>query len=117
MIGLASVGKLGNVLTGPDGRTLYLFEKDTSTSSTCTGSCATAWPPMVTQGAPQAGSGLQAGLLGTFQRADGTMQVTYGGHPLYYFIKDTARGTAAGQDITAFGAGWYVLGADGKKVG
>jgi predicted lipoprotein with Yx(FWY)xxD motif len=108
--------KYGKVLTDAKGRTLYLFEKDTKTESYCTGACAKAWPPYVTQGRPEAGAGVKASLLGTLKRTDGTTQVTYGGHPLYYFIKDTAPGNANGQDVKAFGADWYVVGPDGKKV-
>lgn len=75
--------KLGKILVGAGGRTLYLFEADTSSTSTCSGSCAAAWPPLVTTGTPVAGQGAQAGLVGTSKRADGATMVTYNGHPLY----------------------------------
>ena len=85
--------KAGKVLVGPDGRSLYLFEKDKSTSSTCSGECASDWPPLTTSGTPAAGSGVQTGMLGVTKRSDGTQQVTYNGHPLYYFAGDKTSGS------------------------
>ena len=108
--------KLGAILADGEGKTVYLFEKDKTTASTCSGACATAWPPVTTDGAPKAGGGTQAALLTTSKRSDGTTQVVYGGHPLYYFVKDRDAGDAYGQGIDGFGAEWYVLGSDGKKV-
>ncbi len=109
-------GDLGVHLVGPDGRTLYLFEKDTGSTSTCTGACAQAWPPLLTTGSPTAGGAAQAGLLGTTERPDGTTEVTYGGHPLYYYVSDAAPGDTAGQGVDAFGAEWYVVAPSGKAV-
>lgn len=106
----------GKVLVGSGGRTLYLFEADKTGTSTCSGTCAAAWPPLRVTGAPHAGSGVSQALLGTITRPDGTMQVTYNGHPLYYFRADTSAGAARGQGITAFGAEWYVVGASGSKI-
>ena len=79
------------------GHTLYLFEADKSTTSTCTGACAAAWPPVTASAVPMAGGGVSQSLLGTTKRADGTEQVTYNGHPLYYFAADTGSGMAKGQ--------------------
>jgi predicted lipoprotein with Yx(FWY)xxD motif len=107
---------VGTVLVGTDGRTLYLFEKDHGTTSACSGACAQAWPPLTTGGAPKAAAGVKSSLLGTTKRGDGTMQVTYAGHPLYYFQGDSAAGQANGQGSKAFGAGWYVLAPSGKKI-
>jgi len=101
---------------GGGGRALYLFEADKNGTSACTGACAAAWPPDTVTGAPQAGSGVSQALLGTIKRADGTTQVTYHGHPLYYFSADTSAGTARGQGSKAFGAGWYVVSASGSKI-
>jgi len=112
----AKSSKLGTILADGEGKTVYLFEKDTGTTSTCSGACARAWPPVTTNGAPKAGSGAQAALLTTSKRSDGTLQVVYGGHPLYYFVRDKDSGDAYGQGIDGFGAEWYVLGANGKKV-
>jgi predicted lipoprotein with Yx(FWY)xxD motif len=98
------------------GRALYLWEADTNGTSTCTGACAAAWPPVTVSGTAQAGSGVTQSLLGTVKRADGTEQVTYNHHPLYYFVGDTGPGMAKGQNSKAFGADWYVLNAKGSKI-
>lgn len=109
--------KLGTILAaGPKKLTVYLFEKDKGTTSACEGACASAWPPVTTDGNPVAGSGAVAADLGTTKRADGTEQVTYKGHPLYFFSEDKDSGDAYGQGSKAFGAGWYVLRASGEKV-
>ena len=108
--------KLGRILVDGDGRTLYLFERDTGTTSTCSGACATGWPPLLTSGAPQAGSGASASLLGTTTRADGKTEVTYHGHPLHYFAGDGKSGDSNGEGVKAFGAEWYVLSPAGDKV-
>lgn len=109
---------LGTFLTDGQGKTLYLFEKDTGTTSTCSsGACASAWPPFTTKGAPQAGSGVNSSMLGTTTRSDGSIEVTYHGHPLYYFAGDTGPGTTKGEGLKAFGAGWYVVNAAGNKIG
>ena len=116
-IGLASVSGIdGKFLAGSQGRTMYLFEADKSGASTCTGACAATWPPVTTAGTPMAGSGVEQSLLGTTKRSDGTEQVTYNGHPLYYFAADTGAGMAKGQGSKEFGAGWYVVDAKGSKV-
>jgi predicted lipoprotein with Yx(FWY)xxD motif len=108
--------KAGKVLVGPNGRAVYLFEKDKGTTSECSGACAKAWPPVTTTGKPTAGTGVSASMLGITKRANGTEQVTYNGHPLYYFEGDKKSGTIAGQGLDAFGAEWYVVGASGTKV-
>ena len=109
---------LGSVLVGSDGHTLYLFEADTSgDASTCSDDCAAAWPPLTTKGKPQAGSGVDAAKLSTLKRDDGTTQVAYNGHPLYYFAEDTAPGDTNGNDSDAFGAEWYALTAAGESAG
>jgi predicted lipoprotein with Yx(FWY)xxD motif len=109
--------KLGPILVDGNGRTLYLFEADKSPSSTCYGACATYWPPLLTGGAPTAGTGVKASLLGTTRRTDGTTEVTYGGHPLYYVVTDHNPGDASGQAVNNFGAAWFVVGTDGNKIG
>jgi predicted lipoprotein with Yx(FWY)xxD motif len=107
---------LGQILVDSRGRTLYLFEKDKHGKSACTGSCATAWPPVLTSGKPSATAGVKASLLGTTRRADGRLQVTYNHHPLYTFVKDTTKGLAKGENVDAFGAEWYAVSAAGAKV-
>jgi predicted lipoprotein with Yx(FWY)xxD motif len=109
--------KLGPILVDANGRTLYLFEKDRPNQSACSGACAVAWPVDHTSGAPKAGSGAQAALLGTIKRSDGTTQVTYNSHPLYYFSGDKGMpGQLNGQGVNAFGAKWYVMAPTGSKV-
>jgi predicted lipoprotein with Yx(FWY)xxD motif len=103
-------------LTDSAGRSLYLFGSDTSTKSTCAGACATAWPPLTAKTAPTAGSGVTASDLGTIGRLDGAKQVTYGGHPLYYYSGDTGAGQTNGEGLTAFGAAWYLLAPSGQQV-
>ena len=102
---------LGQVLVGPNGLTLYMFAKDSNGQSSCYDKCAFAWPPLLTTGAPMAGTGVNAALLGTTARADGATQVTYNGMPIYYWFLDAARGDVKGQGV---GKIWYVLDAAGK---
>jgi predicted lipoprotein with Yx(FWY)xxD motif len=108
--------KLGKILVDGQGRRLYLFEADKGTKSRCYGACARAWPPLTTTGKPQAGSGISSALLGTIARTDHTTEVTYNGHPLYYFVSDTKPGDTTGQAIDSFGAKWYVLNPKGNKI-
>jgi predicted lipoprotein with Yx(FWY)xxD motif len=107
---------LGKILVDARGHTLYLFEHDRSGKSTCAGQCASFWPPLLATGKPTAGSGIQAGLLGTTRRADGRLQVTYHGHPLYLFAKDARSGQTAGEAANAFGGEWYAVSPAGAKV-
>ena len=108
--------KLGTFLVDSSGRSLYLFEADKSTASTCFGSCAAAWPPLTTSGAPKAGANVKPGLLGTTMRKDGGTEVTYKGHPLYYYAGDSGPGATAVQGLDQFGAKWYVLAPSGNKI-
>jgi predicted lipoprotein with Yx(FWY)xxD motif len=109
--------KLGTILAaGPKHLTVYLFEADKGTSSACSGACAKAWPPVTTAGEPTVSGAAVAADLGTTMRSDGTKQVTYKGHPLYFFEKDGDSGDAYGQGSKAFGAGWYVLKPSGEKL-
>jgi predicted lipoprotein with Yx(FWY)xxD motif len=107
---------LGVILTDASGRTLYLFEKDTGGKSACSGACAQGWPPLLATGTPAAGAAVSASLLGTVKRTDGTVQVTYAGHPLYYFVADTKPGDIKGEGSQAFGAGWDLISPAGKKI-
>jgi predicted lipoprotein with Yx(FWY)xxD motif len=115
-IGVRSTS-LGKVLVNGKHVTLYLFMKDKNGKSACSGACAKAWPPVLTKGRPTASGGAASAKLGTTKRADGTTQVTYNGHPLYTFIKDNNKpGSTAGEGLDAFGAEWYVVGTNGKKI-
>jgi predicted lipoprotein with Yx(FWY)xxD motif len=115
-IAVATNTKLGQILVDGSGKTVYLFVADKGTTSACYTSCATIWPPVLTTGAPQAGTGAQASLLGTTARTDGTTEVTYAGHPLYYFIQDKAAGDAKGQAINGFGGLWWVVSPAGAAM-
>jgi predicted lipoprotein with Yx(FWY)xxD motif len=116
-ISVATNAKLGQILVDGSGRTVYLFEADKGTTSVCYTDCAAAWPPVLTHGAPVAGSGANASLLGTTTRKDGSLEVTYNGHPLYFFIADKNTGDVTGQDLNNFGGGWYVLSPSGMQIG
>jgi len=106
----------GRILVDAKGRTLYDFPPDTRGASTCYGACAALWPPLTTVGKPHAGSGVIATLLGTTKRSDGKVEVTYGGHPLYYYVADTRRGETTGQGLNQFGAPWWVISPAGKEI-
>jgi predicted lipoprotein with Yx(FWY)xxD motif len=114
-IGVANVG-LGTILVDTSGRTLYLFQKDTGTTSSCTGACAANWPPLRVNGKPTLGSGANASMVGTTKRTDGKPQVTYNGHPLYLFTGDTKAGDTNGEGVNAFGASWYAVSPAGNQV-
>jgi predicted lipoprotein with Yx(FWY)xxD motif len=103
-------------LTDSSGRALYLWTPDTKTKSTCSGACASAWPPLTVKGAPTAGSGATASDLGTISRSDATKQVTYAGHPLYYFAGDNAAGQTNGEGSNGFGAPWYLVAPTGQQI-
>ena len=115
-INVTDNGDLGKILTDSKGRTIYLFEKDMGPKSTCSGACATDWPPVTTTGKPTAGSGLTASMVGTTTRSDGAKQVTYNGHPLYLYVGDQKAGDTNGQAVDAFGARWYALSPAGDTV-
>jgi predicted lipoprotein with Yx(FWY)xxD motif len=104
------------MLADAEGRTLYLWEADQDGKSACDGPCAQAWPPLTTDGKPAAGDGVEQALLGTSKRADGTLGVTYAGHPLYYFSGDQAAGDVNGKGSDGFGAKWWPIAADGTAI-
>ena len=106
---------LGMILVDVQGRTLYLFKKDTQGTSTCSGQCAVVWPPLL-EATPHAGSGVDAAKLSTVKRADGTSQVVYGGHPLYYFKNDKNPGDTNGESVNGFGAEWDAVSPTGNAA-
>jgi predicted lipoprotein with Yx(FWY)xxD motif len=111
----AKVGDLGTIIVNSAGLTLYDFHKDKGGKSSCYGACAGAWPPLLTEGEPQAEAGATSRQLGTTERKDGTVQVTYGGWPLYTYAGDKGPGEANGNDIDQFGAEWYALQPNGEE--
>jgi predicted lipoprotein with Yx(FWY)xxD motif len=114
-VNLAS-STLGKILVDRNGRTLYLFEADKNGKSTCSGACASTWPPL-TASSPSGADGVAGGALATTMRADGTQQVTYHGHPLYYYAGDgKTSGSAKGENLNTFGGAWYVVDGGGKAV-
>lgn len=109
--------KQGMHLVDQSGRSLYVFEKDASRDSYCYGACAAVWPALETSSAPHAGAGIQSGALGTFKRDDGDIQVTYHGHPLYYYAGDASTaGKTKGQELEQFGAEWYLVKSTGRPL-
>jgi predicted lipoprotein with Yx(FWY)xxD motif len=106
----------GTFLTDGSGRALYMFASDTSSTSTCSSTCATYWPPLSTTGTPTAAGSATGSMLATITRADGSKQVTYNGHPLYLFKLDTAPGDTKGQGSTNFGAKWWLLAPSGQPI-
>jgi predicted lipoprotein with Yx(FWY)xxD motif len=111
-----SSGGLGSVLVDSQGRTLYMFSRDSGSMSECSGPCAVNWPPLKVSGKPTIGGGAKASLVSTTARSDGTKQVTYNGHPLYRFQSDKNAGDTNGEGITAFGGSWFALSPAGDQI-
>ena len=110
---IGETAELGQFLTDNAGLTLYMYTNDTTNTSTCIDTCAQNWPPLVIQGQPAAGEGVDASFLGTTQRADGSMQVTYKGHPLYYYAQDKNPGDTLGEAVKNV---WYVVSPAGDPI-
>lgn len=106
-------GSLGAYLTTDGGGTLYLFTEDSPGASSCIDSCLSAWPALLTDGEPVAGTGVDAGLVGTLSREDGTVQVTYGGWPLYRYVGDAEPGDTTGQGV---GGVWFIVSPTGEML-
>jgi predicted lipoprotein with Yx(FWY)xxD motif len=107
---------LGRILVDAHGKTLYLWAHDKGSKSTCNGNCAQYWPPLIAHGKTAALAGADATLLGTTRRSDGRAQVTYAGHPLYYFVKDAKPGQTKGEGLTGFGGRWDPISPAGTAV-
>lgn len=120
--GPAAVSTKPNATFGPilaaagSSLTLYMFAADHSGESACYGTCATVWPPLLTDGSPKAEGGAKGSELGTVKRRDGTTQVTYAGHPLYYYTPDKSPTDVTGQAVNSFGGPWYVLSPAGRVI-
>lgn len=116
----ASVGlsqsAFGRILVDGRGHSLYTFAMDKGRMSTCYGACAAAWPPLIWSGKPRVRAGAKRSLLGRTKRVGGRWQVTYNGHPLYTFVKDTAKGETNGEGVNAFGAEWDLVSPGGARI-
>jgi predicted lipoprotein with Yx(FWY)xxD motif len=111
-----ATGSDGRYLVGASGRALYLWVADSHGKSVCAGSCAQYWPPLTTKSTPVAASGVTMSQLGTITRSGGVKQVTYNGHPLYYFVGDTSKGSLTGQGSDNFGAKWWLVAPSGTAI-
>jgi predicted lipoprotein with Yx(FWY)xxD motif len=114
-LGVAN-GDLGEILVNSQGHTLYLFQKDSGTTSACTGACASNWPPLRANGTPTVGNGADASMVSTITRSDGRPQATYNGHPLYLFAGDQNAGDTKGEGLKAFGGSWFAVSPAGNQV-
>ena len=116
----ASVGvsqsSFGRILVDGRGHSLYIFAMDRRRMSSCYGACATNWPPLLSTGKPRVRVGAKRSLIGRTRRIDGGWQVTYNGHPLYTFVKDTAKGQTNGEGLVAFGAEWDLVSPRGARI-
>jgi predicted lipoprotein with Yx(FWY)xxD motif len=111
-----SMSGLGSVLTDGQGRTLYLFTRDSTNMPSCTGGCTSVWPPLTSAMTIQAGTGASTSLLGTVSDAAGQQQITYNGHPLYYYVGDIKSGDTNGEQLDQFGGLWYAVSPGGLQV-
>jgi predicted lipoprotein with Yx(FWY)xxD motif len=109
-------GSAGTFLTDGSGRALYLWVADSSNKSACSGACASAWPPLTGTAAPSVTGGAKVADLGMITRSDGTKQVTYASHPLYYYVGDTGPGQTNGQGSDGFGAKWWLVAPSGAQI-
>ena len=115
-MGSSFTGRAATVFTDASGKTLYLFASDHGTTSTCNGACAAAWPPLTASGRPTGTGGANAAMLGEITRSDGSKQVTYDHHPLYYYAGDSSAGDISGQGSTAFGGAWWIVAPSGSAI-
>jgi predicted lipoprotein with Yx(FWY)xxD motif len=112
---VAAASDFGTILFDATGQAIYVFDVETTTQPRCYDACADAWPPVLTQAAPQAGQGVTGSLLGTTRRAEGTTQVTYGGHPLYFYAHEGKHEVKC-HDVFLNGGNWYAVRPDGNRV-
>jgi predicted lipoprotein with Yx(FWY)xxD motif len=106
----------GKILFDGQGRALYAFACDPHGRSVCKGACAKAWPPYIAKRRPGAATSVKSSLLGTTKRANGSLQATYRGRPLYYYVNDTRPGQVTCQNVSSYGGLWLVLRPNGQVV-
>lgn len=109
-------GSMGTFLTDASGRSLYLFAADAGSKSTCSGACASVWPPLAVTGSPAAAGAVKSSLLGTITRSDGSKQITYAGHPLYTYASDSSPSQTNGEGSNSFGANWWLVAPSGQPI-
>jgi predicted lipoprotein with Yx(FWY)xxD motif len=110
-----ATSQFGGVLFDASGQAIYLFDKEESATPECYGACAGAWPPVLTDGPPAAAAGVRGGLLGTTKRTDGSSQVTYAGHPLYFYAHE-GKNEVRCHNIAEFGGLWLAVAATGEAA-
>ena len=115
-IKVSTTPKYGKILVDATGRTLYMFTADKHGKSSCSGQCAGFWPPLIASGSHSTATGVKATLFGKTTRSDGKLQISYNGHPLYRFLKDTKAGQTNGQGFNAFGGRWWMLSPAGTPI-
>jgi predicted lipoprotein with Yx(FWY)xxD motif len=108
--------RYGRILTDGRGRALYLFTRERSKTPACYGKCAEAWPPFYARGGLKAGKGLEQSRIGATARRERRTQVTYRGHPLYYYVTDRAPGQVTCQNVAEYGGTWLVLAPSGRPI-
>jgi len=106
--------EFGTMIYGPRNQAIYIFQRDSKNKTNCYGECAAAWPPVVTRGEPRARGGAKQSLVGTVKRRDGSLQVTYAGQPLYYYVNE-GPGEVRCHNVNLNGGFWWVLGPDGER--
>ena len=106
--------EFGEMLLDDRGQAIYLFDRETTSTPDCYDECAAAWPPVLTDGTPQAGGAAEPALLGTTQRTDGSVQVTYAGHPLYFYANE-GPGEVLCHNVFLNGGWWYVVTPEGSS--
>jgi predicted lipoprotein with Yx(FWY)xxD motif len=112
---VAGDSEFGEMLYDSNDQAIYIFENDGEDETVCYDECAEAWPPVLTDGAPEAGDGVEGSLLGTIERDDGTIQVTYAGQPLYFYAHE-APGEVRCHNVDLNGGFWWVVGPDGERL-
>ena len=109
-------GSRGTYLVGASGRALYLWSADSGGKSSCSGACASVWQPLTASATPQVTGGASAADLSLVTRTDGSKQVAYKGHPLYYYTADKGSGTTTGEGLNSFGAKWWLVAPSGSGI-